>query len=162
MPLQPHQTCSPKQRSGIWNLHASLPSWGWEAHRYSYYQGKMAFTETLATRDWKRRCCKVSSMQWKDIRANVSMLRKETVAFFPLKFSYSMREIVQLVVSYSERHCSMHSFHPIKGTPNWKSFVEKPSLAGEFLLFHSRKKQPRATSSNQGKMAIAQTPKPRV
>lgn len=91
------------------------------------------------------------------------MLSNETLAFCPthiLLQGSCFRKMDCLLLL--EPLFRAESFHPMKGTPNWMSFVEKPSLAGEFLLFHSREKQPRASSSYQSTMAIAQTPQPRV
>ena len=51
----------------------------------------------------------------------------------------------------AEHWFSAQRFHPMKGTPNWFSFEENPDLAGEFLLFHIREVQPKASAYNQGK-----------
>ena len=91
------------------------------------------------------------------------MLRNEILAFGPthiLLQGVGGRAMDCLLLLEPLFHAE--SLHSMKGTPNWKSFVEKPSLAGEFLLFHSREKYPRASSSYQGTMAIAQTQQLRV
>ena len=123
----------------------------------------MDFTGTSPTSDWKWLGCKVYATQWKDTSPNASMLRKSTLAFFHPQILLHIvggKTVGFLLILEQLSHEQI--FHPKKGPPYWLSFAEKPVLAGEFLLLHSRDKQHRASSSNQGKMALSQTPLPRV
>ena len=73
------------------------------------------------------------------------MLMKETLNYSPCQIlPYSVRDRTMGCLLLSEQLFHAQRFHPTKGTHNRKSFQEKPSSAEEFLLFHSREKQPRA------------------
>ena len=50
------------------------------------------------------------------------------------------------------------SFHHLKGTPNVLYFEDMPDLSWQCLLFTSGEKRHIASSYNQGRMAISQTP----
>ena len=81
------------------------------------------------------------------------MLRKATLAFpSPRILLHVVAEKSMCYLLFYERWFRVWCFHPMEGNPNLISFEEKPDLAGEFLLFHIREKQHRASSYNLGKM----------
>ena len=58
----------------------------------------------------------------------------------------------------SEQQFCSGSFHHLKGTPNVLYFEDMPDLSWQCLLFTSGEKRHIASSYNQGRMAISQTP----
>ena len=127
----------------------------------SYHQGKMAFTQTSPSRDWKCLRCNMYSTQWKDTSPNASMLSKATLAP-PRILLHVMRDKSMCCLLISEQWFLEQYFHPMKGTSNLVFFEERPDLPGEILFLYIREEHQRASSYNQDKRAISQTPQTRV
>ena len=82
----------------------------WISTNSSYDQGKLDISKTSQTRVWKPHVCREYSTQWMDTSPNATGFRKSTLAYFQIRLTLPLEEIIQCPASFSLSPGSLHEF----------------------------------------------------